>query len=89
MLAVKTMPRQTLIRENTVFPQQKPGRVPRRISKADYNKIISDVQSTLGDVIVGRRGNWSVNDNEWGKGFAEKAQIGRGGCYEWKWVVEV
>ena len=47
--------------------------VPRRISKADYNKIISDAWSTLGNVIVGRRGNWSVNNKEWGRRFAEKA----------------
>ena len=47
--------------------------VPRRISKADYNKIISDAWSTLSSVIVGRRGNWSVDNNEWGRRFAEKA----------------
>ena len=56
--------------------------VPRRILKDDYGKIISDAQSTLGNLIVGRRGNWSVN-NQWGRRFAEKAWImgegGRGG----------
>ena len=53
--------------------------VPRRILKHDYGKIISDAQSSLGNVIVGRRGNWSVNNNQWGRRFAEKARIMGGG----------
>ena len=39
------------------------------------DKITNDIQSTLGNVIVGSKGSWSVNNEEWGRHFTKKVQI--------------
>ena len=64
----------THIRENTDFPRQTPRQLPSVEANFEgWTTIKLRVMSRVLSVIVCRRGTWSVNNEEQGRHFTEKA----------------